>query len=166
MYFVHDISSMRYVASRQREKGIYIISQSNEVRLYRIYKVNISHERERVYRQNICCIYYVRESHKESLVVTITTRILLCKKQIVWCRTRPIYSNFNGRLLVGFLIFQVGWSADRGFFFLNFKYVFWCVILIISLKKLAETISVNAFCFGYLLYFRKLFCVPGGKIKF
>ena len=35
---------------RQREKGIYIISQPNEMRLYRIYKVNISHERERVYR--------------------------------------------------------------------------------------------------------------------
>ena len=33
-------------------KGIYILSQRNEEELYRIYKVNISHERERVYRLN------------------------------------------------------------------------------------------------------------------
>ena len=65
MYFVHDISSMRYVALWQREEGFYIISQLNEVRLYRICEANISHERERVYRQNICCIYYERERQEK-----------------------------------------------------------------------------------------------------
>lgn len=41
---------MRYVPSG-RDQGIYVISQPNGMRLYRICGTNISHERERVYRR-------------------------------------------------------------------------------------------------------------------
>ena len=44
-YAIYCLTAMR--------TGIYIISQWNEMRLYRICKANISHERERVYRLNV-----------------------------------------------------------------------------------------------------------------
>ena len=65
IYLWYDILLCNAICPFGTRKGIYIISQSNEVRLYRICKANISHEHERVYRLKIYCIYYVAERRKK-----------------------------------------------------------------------------------------------------
>ena len=82
MYFVRDISSMRYVALRQRDKGIYIISQPNEMRLYRICEANISNEHERVYRQYNKNILMVRLFQRYKFL----TEFVICTSYAIYLR--------------------------------------------------------------------------------
>ena len=67
--------SARYVPSGH-VKGIYIISQPSETRLYRICKANISHERKRVYREKRISM---NEKTIKELAVELTVELtILC----------------------------------------------------------------------------------------
>ena len=97
---------MRYVALRQREKGIYIISQRNEVELYRICEANISYERERVYRKNILAsLLFIFPQKDLPLQVFFSCDSMKKRKEI--CRLPLIFD-----IVCDTILFTIGGTVD------------------------------------------------------